>query len=1226
MKHSLNHAYRLVWNEAIGAYVAVAETTRARGKRASGAVMAAAAGLTLALAAQAASAATPSPGTLPRNGSIAAGTATLTQNGNTLDVTQSSQKLVINWGSFDIGSGASVNFDQPGKNAIALNRVNSGTPSQIDGALTANGNVWVLNSAGVVFGGTAQVNVGGLVASSLGLSDNDFLAGNYTFANGGAAGAVRNAGSINAAGGVVALIAPVVSNSGSIAAGTVAMAAGDKVTLDFGGDGLLGYTIDSATLGALVDNDGRISGNTVSLSARSAGKAVANVVNNDGVIEATGLSDNGGHIVLDGGDNGAVHASGRLDASSASAKGGSIAITGNAVTLDGGATLDANGATGGGTIKVGGGLHGQDASIANAQTVNADATVTANANATTNGNGGQVVFWSDDTTTFGGKVNIRGGAQGGDGGQAEVSGKQTLAYSGVTDALAPHGATGDLLLDPSTLLITVAAPTGNLSGSTVTVADLEAQTANINLTATGDIDFADLGANGGNGHLSLANNVSLRLEAGTSNTGYMGFANSNNTIEVFGTGSIYMQAAGSGTGGLGNSTAAGFTAGVPNLIAHGAGTNPGTLPSHLASGQVYVGVGVGTPSDASITLFGADGITIGGSVTTNGGYVRIWGDSDNGTGGGLTLNSPINTNGGNLYLSTGSSPINMNSDMILGAGRVTFRADGTSTSGARVLNGLLSTTGDVDIDTAFTMGGNASIYASGNINFGPVNITLNTGSGVLVLRANAIDWGSATLTNLTTASIRLEPYDPSTNMVLGDASGFASAATLAKLPGIQNLTIGRADGTGTITVSSGFGFNAWGSFELEDRSINVGAALTNTNGNVTLTGDNVSITDTVTASTSTGSTHVAGAAGSGKVTIRQMTAANQLLLGSGLNSSSVGEIDAATLELGRTDGGDLVFNSDIATSASSVGLLSGGRVLGVAGGVSAANLGVYAGGGATLSSPTFDFTSLALTTGANSTSSVTSSAPTWKLDTVDGYAGLNLGAGSTTALKAASTLNLNGATVNLNGGATALNLAADAFTGTAAVSNQGAASVSFDQVDHGPNLTVGTNASVLPGTTLASFNGTKNITIGSAQADVVTQAALAVTTAAGGKLALVGDALSVPGTITVTNGSLELDSGSALALNAALTASSGTVKLDTDNQDISGSGVITANTLVIDSGTGGATLSATQQVNTLSANAGSLVLKNGKGLAVNGIAVDKTVDLRLSGARSRRSRAPCWAR
>lgn len=1182
----MNHTYRLIWDELRGAYVAVAEIAKRRRKRAGTIVRAAAAFITIAGAPLGIHAMDTT--TLPGGAQVVSGNVQLSQQGAKLTVRQDSQRAIVNWTNFDIGSQASVRFEQPDSSAIALNRVLGDSPSQVLGGLSANGRLWLVNPNGVFFGKGAQVDVGGLVASSLSISDSDFLAGRARFAAAGNAGQVRNEGSIRAQGGVVAMLAPVVGNTGTISASQVGLGAGQQVALDFGGDGMLSLAVEPATLQAEIAQGGLIRGNNVVLSAAAASALHASVINMDGVVEATGLAERGGRILLDGG--GQVNVSGRLDASSAAGKGGRIDILGDHLALDGGAQLDTSGAQGGGAIHVGGGWQGKDASLRNAARVDADASVTVKANATGTGNGGEVVFWSDDVTHFAGQIDIRGGAQGGNGGRAEVSGKHELAYSGVTDARAAIGVTGDLLLDPNTITIQAGGTgSGSIGDSTVYVADLEAQNANVMLQADNGISFADLTLNGGDGRLTMANNVSLRLENAN---GVINFVNPSNTIEVFGTGSIYMQSGRTGTGELSN---------VANLMVHGTGTNPGTLPTHNVSSP-----GDGNPGAGSITLYGADGVTVGGALTTHGGYVRIWGDSDNASGGGLTLDSPINTYGGNLYLSTGTSAVTLNSDMLLGSGRIYFKADGSYTTGPKVLNGLLSANSDVNIDTDFTMGGNASIYTDGNINFGNINVNLNTGAGVLVLRANAIDWGSATLNNLSTASMRLEPYDPATSMVLGDVSGFASATTLAKLPGIKNLTIGREDGTGTISVAGNFSFNASGSFEMVNRTVDVTAGtLTNTTGNVTLTGDNINIGQTVTAN-----------GGAGKVTIRQSTAANALHLGGGLTNASVGKVNAATLEVGRSDGGDLVFDSDISTGASSVALLSAGQVLGVAGGVSAANLAVYAGDGATISSPTFNFATLALSTGANSTSSVTSSNANWGLGTVDGYTGLNLGAGSSTTLTAGGTLNLSGSAINFNGGATALNLDANAFTGTAVVSNQGSASVAFDQVDHSANLTVGSSTDLLPGTTLASFNGTKNITVGSAQAAILAQAALNVTTAAGGTLKLVGNTFAQPYATTVTNGNLELDSGTALTLTAPLTATSGTVTLHTANQDISGNGIVTANKLVIDSGTGDVALDGVHMVDALSANAGSLTLDNGKSLTVNGIAVNKTVDLRLIGATS----------
>ena len=1193
MKNSLNRAYRLVWNELTGTYVAVAEITSARGKRASGALRCVATAALLALGGQAAHAL--DGGTLPSGASVAAGSATLSQSGNSLNVLQQSQKLVINWNSFDIGSAASVSFSQPASNAIALNRVNSGVPTQIQGSLTANGNVWVLNSAGVVFGASARVNVGGLVASSLQLSDSDFLAGTYSFSNAGSAGSVSNAGSLTASGGVVALIAPVVRNSGSIQAASAALIAGDQVTLDFSGDGLLGFTIDRAALDALVENSGSIRGDSVTLSARSASAAVATVVNNEGVIEATGLSEDGGRIVLDGGSNGAVHVAGTLDASSSAAQGGSITVTGQQITLDGGATLNANGATGGGRILVGGGYQGSDSSLLNATTVSADSTVKATASATDTGNGGQVVFWSDDTTTFAGRIEVRGGAQGGNGGLAEVSGKQSLRYSGITDARADQGNTGELLLDPATVTISAGSGSGDISGSTVYVSDLEAQLANVTLQATGNITVADLSLNGGDGRLSMANNVSLRLEAGTSNTGNISFTNANNTIEVFGTGSLYLQAGGTGTGYLTN---------IGNLIAWGAGSNPATLPTHSVST-----VGSGTPSAGSVTLYGADGVTVGGSVTTNGGYVRIWADSDNASGGGLTLSAPVSTNGGNLYISAGTGEIALNSSMTLGAGRLYFKADGSYTTGTRVLGGVLSASGDVDIDTPFTMNAGASILTDGAITFSST-VNLNTGTGVLTLRGSAIDFSGATLNNLSTASIRLEPADASTSMVVGDSNGFVSASKLSLLSGIKNLTIGREDGTGTISLASDFSFSASGALELVNKTIDISAGtLTNTSGNITLSGDNINIVKTVTAN-----------GGNGTVTLRQEGAGTELHLGSTLASSSISEINAATLVIGRANGGDVVFDGDISTNANAVHIISGGKVEGINGGVSAANVAVTAAGGATLSDATFDFNTLALNVGGN-TRIATGNVNGWGLGTVNGVSGLSI---STTAatevtLVSAYSLSLNSA-INLGGGASTLNLRPTSFIDAsgATLSGHSQATLNVDLVDSTQLLSLGYWSSTLPQTSLVKFNGIRDIVIGSAGDRIAVEAPLSVTV--GHELALIGDSLTLPYAITVGGGSLRLNAAnSALTLNAALTAGDSVI-LETDDQNISGSGVITASKLAIEAGSGDVALSGTQQVSTLAAQAGSLSLSNGKSLSVGtvdgvaGITVDKTVDLRLSGA------------
>ena len=144
------------------------------------------------------------PGALPQNGAVVSGTGSITTSGNNMQVTQNSQNMIVNWQSFNIGKDAGVNFAQPNSQSAALNRVMSADPSYIMGSLTSNGRVFLVNPSGVMFGNGAQVNVGGLVASTLDISNSNFMSGNYVFEKNGSAGSISNLGTINANGGFVA--------------------------------------------------------------------------------------------------------------------------------------------------------------------------------------------------------------------------------------------------------------------------------------------------------------------------------------------------------------------------------------------------------------------------------------------------------------------------------------------------------------------------------------------------------------------------------------------------------------------------------------------------------------------------------------------------------------------------------------------------------------------------------------------------------------------------------------------------------------------------------------------------------------------------------------------------------------------------------------------------------------------------------------------------------------
>jgi filamentous hemagglutinin family protein len=468
-----------------------------------------------------------------------------------------------------VGSQAQVNFAQPSAASVSLNRVMGLDPSAIYGQLRANGQVFISNPNGVLFAPGAQVNVGGLVASTLRMGADDFMAGTLRLA-GDSTAAVVNRGRIAAAsGGSVALVAAQVDNAGEIhtPGGTAALVAGADVTLNFSG-GALGYRIDQGALGAQVHAGGLVSApdGQILLSARSASQLQASAIRVPGQLQANSLSHKGGRIVLEAGlidHSGSVSASGPLgggevsysatsalvhtgrteatgaaggllqanvrnlidagqwdasgthtggqvrvqatgsveqtaaghwradggvqggqvrvtavdgawlsgrasaEGSGAEGRGGVVALTAPTLTLAG-AQVSADGQAGGGTVHVGGGWQGRDASLANATTTTVNPASVLSAAARQAGDGGEVVVWSQEATGFGGRIDVSAGAQGGDGGRAEVSSHGRLVYGGQVITQAPRGRPGQLLLDPRNLTIDDSAGNTGVQGTDLT--------------------------------------------------------------------------------------------------------------------------------------------------------------------------------------------------------------------------------------------------------------------------------------------------------------------------------------------------------------------------------------------------------------------------------------------------------------------------------------------------------------------------------------------------------------------------------------------------------------------------------------------------------------------------------------------------------------------------------------------------------------------------------------
>ena len=291
------------------------------------------------------------PTALPTNGTVASGSVTLQQDAATLRVNQSSDKAIVNWQTFNIGRDAAVQFVQPGAGSAILNRVASG-PSDIAGKLTSNGRVYLVNPNGVLFGSSARVDVGSLVAAAGTVSDSSFLSGAPQIAT---HGAVTNAGILNTAGGgSVVLAGTHVANSGSIAApqGAITLAAGDAVRINLSDDGLIQAQVTLAATGARVANSGTLDseGGRIALAASGHAGGAGGLVVDSGIVRAGAVRNHGGTVSLIGGE---VEASGSIDVASTGGAAGSVQIFGDlergTVRFDG--SIDARGGTAGGMVE-----------------------------------------------------------------------------------------------------------------------------------------------------------------------------------------------------------------------------------------------------------------------------------------------------------------------------------------------------------------------------------------------------------------------------------------------------------------------------------------------------------------------------------------------------------------------------------------------------------------------------------------------------------------------------------------------------------------------------------------------------------------------------------------------------------------------------------------------------------------------------------------------------------
>ncbi len=669
----------------------------------------------------------PAPNAAPTGGSVVAGNAAISQTANTTTINQASQRAAINWQSFNVGSQQQVTFAQPSTGAIALNRVIGPDPSQIAGKITANGQVVLVNQAGVTFYKGAQVNAQSLIVSTANVSTANFMAGKLAFDQPGSANAsVVNQGTITVKqAGLAALVAPNVANSGVINAqlGHVVLAGAKTATLDLYGDGLLSLDVtnqvtkaplgpDGKPVAALVTNTGVIKadGGTVQLTAAAADGVLQTLVQAGGKISANSVGAQTGTVTV-AGIGGSVTVTGLLRASgqAAGTTGGQVAVnaTGD-VTLASTARINASGAAGGGTVAIGTTLQRAIGGPTTTATMTAANVTVAKgarvvANATKTGNGGRVAVLSAGTTTMNGSIAAKGGMQSGDGGFAEVSG-DSLQLSGLVNVSAPHGTLGTILLDPTDLAIVGSTtqpsssvdgefvggtlPSSALDGTPLPSTVLASTLTNLGLTgnfivqASDTIDVQvpvsvknDLTMQAG-GNLTIETGASIQaggnvlLQAGTTNPAGALLINAD-VVSSNGIGTVQLIA---GTGGItlnGN-----ISATTVDLNATGGGVtqslNVGILANSLQSTNGVTG-NVSLMGNNAVSFL--EGFQVSPAAAGQGNFQFV--DTLP-----LEIDGPISTPGGNVFVQETSGGITLVGTITAPGGRVSLQADNLNISGS----------------------------------------------------------------------------------------------------------------------------------------------------------------------------------------------------------------------------------------------------------------------------------------------------------------------------------------------------------------------------------------------------------------------------------------------------------------------------------------------------------------------------------------------------------------
>ena len=1091
----------------------------------------------------------------PQGGKVVAGSATIKQQGNTT-VIRAADGTIINFSTYNVASGETVRYIQPNSGSRVLNRVGSGV-SVIDGTITANGIVYIMNPAGIFFAKGSFVDVGKIYAGAGTITNADFLNQADHFRN--VTGTVVNQGTIKAD--TAALIGQTVANAGIIDSdhGLIAMVSGSDVTLTRRGDTMTVKIAASSLAPAAsggapgVENTGTINANR-GTALMAAGDIVSLAVRNSGTVRARNVN-------IQSQGQGAVAVSGTIDTHNQGAglRGGNVQITGPEIALNG-ANIDASGSNGGGQVLIGGGVHGQG-SLPTSQTTTVDSSSRISADAINQGSGGTIAVWADNHTTFSGTATASGGAQGGDGGFIETSAKNTLDFAGaqVTARGTGSGKAGTWLLDPGTVTI------DNTNVGAINTA-LNNNTNAVISTSTGSSGPEDININAAINKTVSGSGGSLIMQAGNDvnvNQPITATSGQFNVQITAGNNVTFAPSANVTTGGgsFTSSSAAVFTTGSGATIAASGGA------VSITASDVVIGAGISTSGSGSISLLPATGVTAvevnNGSSNFNVSSAEL-GNLTPGTGGVIIGNSTTPLNIGS------SGAVSAAYDLTLNGSTITFNNSVTLTGANRTLTlGAATVTEANSGPDAILTGSNGTlamnITGAATLTTNVVRLTgSSAGGAVSVNNAGALDLG--TLSAGTLSATAAGAITDSGTVTVG--SGGATFTTLSNSGAAITLNSAGSTYAGPVTLSTldGAGMNpAAGAITfVNNGALSLAGVTTTSSLAVTANG---SITDTGTVAVGSNAAFIT-AGTTGSVNLSHLSVGGQIAVDT---SAATGAGNVTLVNAGSTTLGTMNVKGSIDVTAT-------GGALTTAGGI-------------TVGGPTFKLT----TTGANDITLSQAVAPSG-----GGVLNVTLDSGG-------NATTTSGGTIATQGGVVVVN-SAGVFTAGAAINAGGGAGtssvvVNASDVAINAGITAGSGGITLAPSTAAAHIGVNDTTDGMATF-LVSSTELQNLTTTG--TVTIGRADGT-GTINVGgNGAIDLSAG-GLNKNYALTLLGGPLSLNGnltlfDNQTltattqgISGMGQVTiggtTGSLVINSAGAATVTSAVEQL-AAETSAGALTVNN----------------------------------